>query len=66
MYENEAMQFLHIRWGKIVEDHLFEDTYKLFVELQQRLDRDETNSIEGQSIVPEHIEKETSKGVSIQ
>src|SRR5215471_7840030 len=61
MYENEAMQFLHIRWGKIVEDHLFEDTYKLFVELQQRLDRDETNSIEGQSIVPEHIEKETSK-----
>jgi ketosteroid isomerase-like protein len=34
-YENEAMQFLRIKWGKIVEDIVFEDTHKLIVELQR-------------------------------
>ena len=36
-YRNEAMQFLHLRWGKVVEDRLHEDTYKLVNELQERL-----------------------------
>ena len=35
-YQNEAMQFVHLKWGKVVEDRLFEDTYKLYNELQQR------------------------------
>src|SRR5260370_36012489 len=36
MYRNEAMQFLHLRWGKVVEDRLYEDTYKLAGGLQKR------------------------------
>lgn len=36
LYENEAVQFLRLRWGKVVEDRLYEDTYKLFIELQKR------------------------------
>jgi ketosteroid isomerase-like protein len=28
-YENEGMQFLRLRWGKAVEDRLFEDTQVL-------------------------------------
>ncbi len=39
------MQFLRLRWGKIAEDHLYEDTYKLVVELQQRLSHEETVSL---------------------
>ena len=42
MYRNEVMQFLHLRWGKVVEDRLYEDTYKLAGELQERLSRKET------------------------
>jgi ketosteroid isomerase-like protein len=42
MYRNEAMQFLYLRWGKVVEDRLYEDTYKLAGELQERLSRKET------------------------
>lgn len=34
-YENDGMQFLRIRWGRIVEDRVFEDTYKLVNELQR-------------------------------
>jgi len=45
MYRNDAMQFLRLRWGKVVEDHLYEDTYKLIVELQQRLNHEETVTI---------------------
>ena len=41
MYRNEAMQFLRLRWGKVVEDRLCEDTYKLAGELQERLSREE-------------------------
>jgi ketosteroid isomerase-like protein len=26
MYRNEGMQFARIRWGRVVEDHLYEDT----------------------------------------
>ncbi len=37
MYKNEVMQFLRLRWGKVVEDHVFEDTYKLAGELEERL-----------------------------
>src|SRR5215831_17505363 len=29
VYQNEVMQFLRLRWGRIVEDRLHEDTYKL-------------------------------------
>ena len=28
-YENEGMQFLNIRWGRVFEDHLVEDTQAL-------------------------------------
>jgi len=34
-YRNEAMQFLRLRWGKVVEDRLHEDTYKLVNELEE-------------------------------
>src|SRR5205823_5269649 len=33
-YTNEGMQFLHLRWGKAVEDRLFEDTAVLVDALQ--------------------------------
>jgi hypothetical protein len=42
----EAMQFLRLRWGKVIEDRLYEDTYKLADELQQRLSRKETDAVE--------------------
>jgi len=29
MYRNEVMQFLHLRWGKVVEDRLYEDTWSV-------------------------------------
>jgi ketosteroid isomerase-like protein len=35
-YENEGMQFLRLRWGKVMEDRLYEDTQKLERELQRR------------------------------
>ena len=50
LYQNEAMQFMHLRWGKVVEDRLIEDTYKLSIELQQRLNRDGTEEGERQSL----------------
>ena len=49
-YQNEAMQFLRLRWGKVVEDHLNEDTYKLNIELQKRLGNEEIGEREMQSI----------------
>ena len=36
VYRNNMMQFLRLRWGRVVEDQLYEDTYKLVGELQQR------------------------------
>ena len=45
MYRNEAMQFLRLSWGKVVEDHLYEDTYKLTNELRQRLSHEENVTI---------------------
>lgn len=45
-YQNEAMQFLRLRWGKVVEDRLQEDTYKLAIELQKPL-RDEGTGEKG-------------------
>jgi ketosteroid isomerase-like protein len=33
-YTNDGMQFLRIRWGRIVEDRVFEDTYRLVMELR--------------------------------
>jgi ketosteroid isomerase-like protein len=54
VYQNDVMQFSRLRWGKVVEDHLYEDTYKLAVELQQRLSREETNGTEGQSLMQEN------------
>ncbi len=42
MYRNNVMQFLRLQWGKVAEDHLYEDTYKLVDELQQRLSHEET------------------------
>ncbi len=46
VYRNEVMQFLRLRWGRVVEDHLCEDTYKLVGELQERLSREETDGID--------------------
>jgi ketosteroid isomerase-like protein len=36
VYRNEGMQFLRLRWGRIVEDRLFEDTQELVAELERR------------------------------
>jgi ketosteroid isomerase-like protein len=35
MYENEGMQFLRLRWGRAVEDYLYEDTQALAAELER-------------------------------
>lgn len=55
MYQNEAMQFLRFRWGKVVEDRLYEDTYKLVIELQKRFSHEETGEGERQSLPQQHI-----------
>jgi ketosteroid isomerase-like protein len=34
-YRNEGMQLLRLRWGRVVEDLVFEDTLKLDAELQR-------------------------------
>jgi hypothetical protein len=34
-YTNEGMQFLRLRWGKAIEDYLYEDTNKLAAELER-------------------------------
>jgi ketosteroid isomerase-like protein len=34
-YRNEGMQFLRLRWGRIVEDRIYEDTQKLVDELER-------------------------------
>src|SRR5688572_17119804 len=34
-YRNECMQLLHLRWGRVVEDLVFEDTQKLDAELRR-------------------------------
>jgi ketosteroid isomerase-like protein len=36
MYRNEGMQLLRLRWGRVVEDLIFEDTLKLDAELRRR------------------------------
>ena len=41
VYSNNMMQFVRLQWGRVVEDHLYEDTYKLMGELQERLSRKE-------------------------
>lgn len=33
-YHNQGMQFLRLRWGRIVEDRLYEDTQALATQLQ--------------------------------
>ncbi len=33
-YGNEGMQFLRLRWGRVVEDRLYEDTQKLVAALE--------------------------------
>ena len=42
-YRNEGMQLLRLRWGRVVEDLIFEDTLKLEAELgrSERADRPE-------------------------
>src|SRR5260370_28716325 len=64
VYQNDVMQFLRLRWGKVVEDHLYEDTYKLVNELQQRLSREEIDGTERQTFMQESVSvlRETSKG----
>lgn len=47
-YRNEGMQLLHLRWGRAVEDYLFEDTQKLAAALkvqaaQEQLDPRESD-----------------------
>lgn len=34
-YANEGMQFLRLRWGRVVEDRLYEDTQKLAAALER-------------------------------
>jgi ketosteroid isomerase-like protein len=34
-YRNEGMQLLRLRWGRVVEDLIFEDTLKLDAELRR-------------------------------
>jgi ketosteroid isomerase-like protein len=34
-YQNQAIQFVRLRWGKIVEDVIFEDTHKLVLTLNR-------------------------------
>ena len=34
-YRNEGMQLLRLRWGRVVEDLIFEDTLKLDAELKR-------------------------------
>jgi ketosteroid isomerase-like protein len=34
-YRNEGMQFLRLRWGRVVEDRLYEDTQKLAATLDR-------------------------------
>jgi DNA-binding PadR family transcriptional regulator len=34
-YGNEGMQFLRLRWGRVVEDYIYEDTQKLVGELER-------------------------------
>jgi hypothetical protein len=34
-YRNEGMQLLRLRWGRVVEDLIFEDTLKLDQELRR-------------------------------
>jgi ketosteroid isomerase-like protein len=43
-YDNEGMQYVRLRWGRVVEDRLYEDTHKLEQELQQRRTRVETSA----------------------
>ena len=38
-YRNEGMQLLRLRWGRVVEDLIFEDTLKLDAELQRMRQR---------------------------
>lgn len=35
-YQNAGVQILRLRWGRIVEDHLYEDTQKLVLELNHQ------------------------------
>lgn len=37
VYGNEGMQLVRLRWGRVVEDRLYEDTHQLEREFQQRL-----------------------------
>lgn len=34
-YRNEGMQFLRLRWGRVVEDRLYEDTQELAAALER-------------------------------
>jgi ketosteroid isomerase-like protein len=35
-YRNEGMQFLRVRWGRVMEDAIYEDTQKLASALRER------------------------------
>jgi len=39
-YRNEGMQLLRLRWGRVVEDLVFEDTLKLDAELRRMSERE--------------------------
>ncbi len=55
------MQFLRLRWGKVVEDRLYEDTYKLFIEWQKRLGHEEMGEGERQSMPQEQSKRESNR-----
>jgi len=44
-YRNEGMQLLRLRWGRVVEDLIFEDTLKLDAELRARVREGSAESV---------------------
>lgn len=46
-YSNEGMQFLRLRWGRVVEDRVYEDTHGLVEALRYLADRGVDEALEG-------------------
>lgn len=38
-YRNQGMQYVRLRWGRVVEDRIYEDTQKLMTELRHMADQ---------------------------
>jgi len=46
-YSNEGMQLLRLRWGRVVEDRIYEDTHGLVEALRYLADRGVDEALEG-------------------